>query len=999
MARLSIQVLGTFQVLLDGQPATGFESAKVRALLVFLAVEADRPHLRDTLAELLWSNQSAQAARKNLRTALANLRHAIQDRTSDPPFLDISNETIQIHPGSDFWVDAGEFAALLAACEQHAHHSWETCAACAQRLQAAAELYQGNFLEQFFASGSSAFEDWLLLKRDELQQAALQSFSRLSAYYERRGKYEQALQAAKRRIEIDPLHEPAQRHVIYLLARSGQRSAALQQYSSYQKLLADELGVEPEPETTDLYKRIRSGAFVAESGPRRYHLLPAQTTSFLGRDQERAQIAQLLERPDCRLLTIVGPPGIGKTRLALQITFDLREHFADGVAFIPLAAIHDPKLVMVSLAHALNINIGPEQSPLAALAQALRDQELLLTLDNFEQVQAAAAMLGELLMECPCLKILATSRVVLHVYGEHQYSVPPLSLPDDSRELSPEEVAEAGAVQLFVDRVRAVQSDFQLNAANARPIGDLCVRLEGLPLAIELAAARAKLFPPQALLKRLDHPLKLLTGGAHNLDPRQQTLRGAIDWSYQLLNPDEQRLFARLGVFVGGCTTAAAEAICDLDGDFPWPVEVGLARLLDHSLLRHVNATNGGTRVEMLEMLREYALEQLAARGEIKALRQRHASYYTEIVEMIEQEWRQQPGWVEQLDAEHPNLRAALSWALEAGNIELAGRLSGALWRFWFMHGHPQEGRQWYSAILEQHCPISKAIRAKVLLGAGTLACQQSDLTNAYALLDESLALYQEVDDKAAIATTLNGLGMVARQQGDFAQTQAYFEASLAQWREINGTWGIAVTLGNLGELMMQQGDLDRAREFIEESLMLQEAMGAKRGIALSLCFLGAVLLYQGDSEQAQALLERGLAVSQEIDDKVIIARALYNLGLVALYQGQYEHARRRLEESLLWRWEIGYKEAVASSLEGLAALAAAENDGDQAALLLGVAEATRAAIGAPLSPMEHSNRERVIALIREQIGDEQLAENWQAGQSLSLEEAVAEAIAQQRPG
>ncbi len=520
------------------------------------------------------------------------------------------------------------------------------------------------------------------------------------------------------------------------------------------------------------------------------HNLPVQPTSLIGRAQEVTTIQHLLRREDVRLLTLTGPGGIGKTRLGLQVAAVLSETFTDGVYFVNLAPLSDPTLVVPAIAQTMGILEMGGQLLLERLKEQLQQQQVLLLLDNFEQVVGAAVQVAGLLSACPQLKVLVTSREVLHVRAEHEFAVPPLALPDPRHLADLAALGQYEAVALFLERARATKSDFQLTATNARAIAEICARLDGLPLAIELAAARIKLLPPQVLLARLGQRLVVLTSRTQDMPARHQTLRHTIAWSYDLLNAQEQRLFRRLAVFMGGWTLEAAEAVSTAVGDTDADVLEGMASLLDKSLLQRTERDGEEPRFAMLETIREYGLEVLASGGEAQATRAAHAAYYLALAEQAEPQLSgpQQLSWFERLEREHDNLRAALSWFLEQGaagqNNKLALRLGGALSQFWWLRGYVSEGWHWLERALEISRGVRSAVRAKALVGAGQLATLQDDFGQAEALYAEGLALYREQGDRRGSATALSRRGYATMMRSNYAQARALLEEALALFRE-----------------------------------------------------------------------------------------------------------------------------------------------------------------------------------------------------------------------
>ena len=761
------------------------------------------------------------------------------------------------------------------------------------------------------------------------------------------------------------------------------------------------LGVAPSrtPEPADPGPALETTPARSQS---RYRL-PAPATPLVGREREVERASDLLRRADVRVLTLTGPGGVGKTRLALAVAASLQSHFAQGAAFVPLAALDDPALVASSIAGTLEIKEVAGQPIAETLMGALRDQELLLTLDNVEQLLGAVGLGGELLASCPRLTVLATSRVVLHVYGEHALVVPPLALPDPARERpAPAELLEYEAVRLFVERARAARADFALTEANGPDVAAICRRLDGLPLAIELAAARARSLPPRALLTRLESRLKLLTGGARDLPARQQTLRGAIDWSYNLLEVGEQSLFARLGVFAGGCTLEAAEALRAPDGDADGP-EIdaldGLASLVDKSLLREAEGAEGEPRYGMLETLREYALERLAAGGGEEAARRAHTLYYLDLAERAEPELTgaAQGLWLTRLEVEHDNLRAALTWTRDHGETALGLRLAGALWRFWYTRGYLSEGRGWLEGLLalaEGADNVTAAMQAKAFGGAGALAEHQGEYVRAESLYEQSLTLFRELGDTEGTAQALNNLGIVAYYHGDYARATVLQEESLAMHRARGDRWGIASLLSNLGMIAYQQSDYARAGRLYDESLSIVRELGDKKGIAVALANLGLVARDRDEYSRADGLLEESMALHRELGDQWDIALQLINLGTVARSQGDYTRASALFEESLALFDRLGDTANVADSLRELATMAGTRGQFSRAAYIFGAAQAAREGMGLPLSPSDRSGYDSAVQTTHAALGDA-FDSAWATGHAMPLQQAVAYALSE----
>jgi predicted ATPase/DNA-binding CsgD family transcriptional regulator len=767
------------------------------------------------------------------------------------------------------------------------------------------------------------------------------------------------------------------------------------------------------------------------------HNLPVQPTPFLGREQVVATVQHLLHREDIRLLTLTGPGGIGKTRLGLQVAADEAFRFADGVYFVNLAPLSDPALVLPTIASTLDLKESAGQALLDVLRAYVRNKELLLLLDNFEQVLSAAVPVADLLAACLKLKVLVTSRAVLHVRGEQEFAVPPLALPDPKHLPHLVALSQYEAVALFITRAQAVKPAFQVTSANALAIAEICVRLNGLPLAIELAAARIKLLPPQALLGRLGQRLTVLTGGARDVPARQQTLRNTIAWSYNLLDATEQRLFRWLSVFVGGCTLEAVEAVCaflDLSTDVVWVLE-RVASLIDKSLFQQTEQEDGEPRFVMLETIREYGLEALAASGEMEATWQAHATYHLRLSEEAKPglEGPQQALWLERLEREHDNLRAAMQWSLEQAEgehgMEMALHLGRALERFWILHGYYKEGRAFLEQALVGSEGVVTLVRAQALSAAARLILGQGDLDEVEVLCEESLALCREIGDAPGIAYSLYLLGAVASARGNPAAAHSLLEQSVGLEREIGDQGRIVLPLCKLAARVVQQGEYTRGRALLEESLALAREAGDKRGIAHSLEGLanllfvtqgdqarirslleevlalsreigykdalatyfslsGEVVLSQGDVATAYSLLEECLRLCREMGDRVSIAQSLSLMAKVVTIQGDHTAARALYEESLALAREIGNKN-IAFCLEGLAGVVAAQGELAWAVQLWGAAKALREAIGVPIPPVYHAEYEQLVATARTQLGEKAFATAWAQGRMMTPEQAL----------
>jgi predicted ATPase/DNA-binding CsgD family transcriptional regulator len=788
--------------------------------------------------------------------------------------------------------------------------------------------------------------------------------------------------------------------------------------------MQDNIIVFPEPPADDTVKLVTRA-------------LPVSLTPLIGREREVQAIHALLSRPDVRLLTLTGTAGVGKTRLALEVAREMVGDFADGVHVIYLAPISDTAFVIPTIAKKLGLTESASQSFLELLKSSQRTKHQLLLLDNFEHVIEASPELTELLEACPDLQILVTSREVLRLRAEHQFSVPPLALPDP-RHLSDEQsLAHIPAVNLFVQRARAITSDFDLTTDNAVTIAEICLRLDGLPLAIELAAAHVKMLAPKTLLARLDHRLNVLTGGARDLPLRQRTLSNTLAWSYELLTTQEQRLFRLLSIFAGGCTLEAIEVVFTALDDEGDNVLEGVASLLDKSLLQHMEQRQGEERLMMLETLREYGLEALAANEEVETIRQAHAAYYLGLAEQAEPEWEgpKQAVWSERLEQEHDNVRAAMVWSLQRGEIdrdwELALRLGGALRRFWQVRGYLSEGRAFLEKVLAGSVGIVSAGHVKALIAMGHVAvlqddydrvdavCQESlplcqqlgdtwntartlyllgwiawlkgDLAPARALMEQTLALFRQVDDKSFIAWSLMYLGMIAGRQGNYAEGRRLFEESLARQRALGNKRGTAFSIcGYALMLLASQHDAAMVRPLLEESLALFREVGDKWGDAAASMLLGQVALQRGDVTTARALANESVQLCREVGHRWFMSQALTVLAKVAESQHDLLMARTLYQESLDVAREVGDKVLIALGLEGLAGVVGTQGEPVWATRLWGTAAALRDTIGAPMPPIERAGYEAATAAARTHLGEQIFATAWTEGRAMTPEQALA---------
>ncbi len=732
-----------------------------------------------------------------------------------------------------------------------------------------------------------------------------------------------------------------------------------------------------------------------ESEPRPNNL-PAQRTAFIGREREAAALHQLLGRADVHLVTLTGPGGIGKTRLALQVAGEMEDQFPAGVCFVGLSAIGERGLIASAIAQAVGVRETGNTSPQESLIEYVAglSQPMLLLLDSFEHLVAAASVVAQMLTAGPKLKVVVTSQAPLHIYGEHEFPVPPLALPDPKSIPPLEVLSRLPAIALFVERAQAVKHQFALTKENAPAVAAICARLDGLPLAIELAAARIKLLSPSAMLARLESRLNLLTGGARDLPTRQQTLRNTVDWSYGLLNGAEQTLFRRLSVFSGGCTLEAVEAVCDTKGDLGLDVLEGMASLVDKSLAQQVEQVDKETRFIMLSTIREYALERLAESNDESATRRAHAAYYLVLAEEGAEDIAAHPEWLDRFEVEHDNFRLALDYLIRTGDADWGLRIGAALFHFWETREHLAEGRDAIAGLLAlEGAKARPKLRARLLFSGAVLAAEQGDYGSARPLFEESIETCVQLNDSRGVAVALNALAVNARDRGEFAAASVLFERCVAIWKDLGDPTNIARALSNLASVMKLQGEYERASSLYDECLTMFRQIGDGAGVAWTLNYLGDVAREKADLVAARSFCEQSLLEFRQLCDSWGIASTLADLASLSCDQGNNAQARRLYGESIKVFQELGHKRGIARALECLAVSAAAQSNAEQSLHLAGAAAALRQRLGVPLTPTEQPRLERALEFARRTLGNAAGLTAWMEGWAMPVEQAIQEAL------
>ncbi len=922
MPRLTISLLGSFNVTLDGKPVTNFATDKARALLVYLAVEAGHPHRRDALAGLLWPDQPQRKARQNLRQALSYLRRAICDQ-DDVPFLLVSRETIQFNPNGDYWLDAAAFAALAAECQRHHHRRLESCLPCTRRMEQMVELYRGDFLAHFYLSDSGGFEEWAVLKREWLRREGVQVLFHLTNRYERRGDYGRARRYAQRQVELEPWREEGHRQLMRLLALDGQRSAALAQYETCRRALADELNIEPTGETVALYQAILAGettpSLLRPSGS--LHNLPSPSTSFIGREEELADLAELLADPDCRMVTIVGSGGIGKTRLALEAAAQQIGSFTHGVYFISLAAVNAAESIAPAIVESLGVPIPGNQPPRELLLNYLREKEVLLVLDNLEhlllpsvppagqEAEGGAALLTEMLRCAPHLVLLSTSRERLNLREEWVYGIGGLEY---TRDEAVKEGDVCSAVALFQQRAHQADRHFVPDAAQASHIARICQLVEGMPLGIELAATWVTVHSCAQIAREIERSLDILTSRMRNVPERQRSIRATFEHSWQLLSPAERDIMARLSVFRGGFPQEAAAQVA---GASP----TSLSALLDKSLIHRLPSG----RYDLHPLLRQYAAEKLGASPHARRQAEmEHARYFAAFLARQE-ECLQSAAQKEALARIAPEIEnACQAWqtAVTFGDAVEVERCLESLYRFYDIQCRFQEGIDLFAQAIDRWSGDREQARllGKIIGRQGVLYRRLGRYHQALVATEQCLKIFERLGARAEQAFCMINMADTLRHQGKYQEAENLARQSLILSRQSEDQWGTARSLYLLGLICYRTGDVDRAEELLNESLTTSHESGNPRLVMPALSTLADIACHQGEYDRAISMFDECLTLSRELGDQFNVAIHLNNLGTVLHVLEKYKEASLFFQESLEICHEIGDRVGEAIALSNL---------------------------------------------------------------------------------
>lgn len=991
MSNFIFSFIGPIQLFHQQIGEITIANRKALALLVYLVIEANHPHPRESLLGLLWPEHSTAAAQNSLRVACSQLQKYLEKAQEDaPPYLISNRLDLQFNPLSRYDLDVTRFRNLIEACHTHAHPGQrEDCAECAVRLAQAVELVRGPLLEGFSLPDCPAFDEWLFFQRERLQQQVTAALEQLADFHGRAGDAAEAETYARRLLELDPIREQAHLQLMRLLAGAGQRSAALAQYETLRRLLADELGVSPAPDTTLLAEQIRMLAGAQNTAPT--HNLPPSFTRFIGRNLEQTRIEDLLATRGARVVTLAGPGGVGKTRLALQVAHHLVNRFPNGAWLVELAGINNALAIPAAIAAAFGIFSEGGRPLENTLEDFLRAKSLLLILDNCEHlIESCAQLVKAFSSAAPGLVVLVTSRIPLHLEGEQVVRLGALSTPY----LKPDETISAfsalqyDAIQLFASRASHALMSFSITDSNATAVAQICQQLDGIPLAIELATARVSFMPVKDIARRLDQRFRWQSAHAAEKLSRQQTLWAMIDWSNDLLDDQARSLFKRLSVFAGGWDLAAAEAICSEQE----MCDDTLGQLVDQSLVVF-GYDPENKRYRMHETVRQFAREQLHASREESVILDRHARYYEQVVRNAvektgEISWRDT---LRQLQGEHDNLWIALAWGVEHNHdlaLQMAANLGAAL-KFWELGGFFQEGRYWLTRILEATSSTVSAPRARAWLAAAILSSAISDLAYGQSCAAESWRIFHQLGDRRGEVDARLASAELAYFQGSYIDLAALLNETMAIAGEIGYPTGLAIGDRLLGKLLSINQKYEQAIKHLVRSTALWRELDQPYELAVALNTLADLLTKNHQYADAWEILQEAVEINRSLGYQRGVAHALQNLGEVATELKDFTRARELFHESLHIRHSLGLRRGIAYSFEGMAYLAEHENQTARAIQLFAAAHTLRLLIGAPLDADVQEQYAQPLANLRARLGDVTYDIEWSKGAAMTLEQAI----------
>jgi len=995
LAELIFFLLGQLHIEHRQLGTITLNNRKVIGLLAYLLSESDRAHSREFLLGLLWPELPTAAAQNNLRVTWAQLQKALGTNPSDEqPHLIGDRLTLGFNPLSDHELDVTRFRALIEACRLHLHPDPQDCSECATRLTEALDLVRGDFLEQFSLANCLHFDEWLLTQRQNFRVQVIWALEQLAGFYERTGQLVEAERVVRRLIQYDPLSEPAYRQLMRVLARADQRSAALEVYETCRRVLAVELGLSPAVETVTLAGQIR-GLALAESHVHQT-ALPSALTRFFGRQQESARLVDLLSRRTVRLVTLTGPGGVGKTRLAIEVAHRMAGVFAQDICLVELSGVVDGNAVDDAVAAALSLPTSTGRSSTSAIVDYLHDKAMLLVLDNCEHlVKACARLVQTLCHAAPGLTILATSRIPLRLAEEHVVRLEPFATPviNGGERLPVADSLAFDSVQLFTNRAAQSLLNFALTDANVQAVIRICQQLDGIPLAIEIAAAQVRALPIEAIAERLDHRFAWLNRRLDQTISRQRTLHTLMDWSYGLLSHQGRSLLRQLAAFAGGWTLEAAEVVSDLGEHCP----EALAELVDHSLVVFGNDAEH-QRYTMHETIRQFALAQLRGSNQEAVALERHARYYAQLVSQAAEN-RAGQTLTERLRTvqdDHDNLRRAFEWLLAHDHdqaLALVAQLGTNL-KFWELSGFFQEGRRWLQRALEETQASVSIQRAQALLAAADLSSAISDFDYGLRCARQAQQLFQELGNQRGEIDAQLMYCDLARYAGELVHLQKQIEEALRMAEQLSYTAGMAKGKQLLAiNSVYSTGDSEVAIQYELPSVALWRELDSPFELATALNLLGADLLEIGQYAAARQALVESRDIYQSLGYLRGVALAMHNLGCIAQDMGEYAKARELLCESLRIRRHLGLLRGYAYSFEQLAQINEIEESYERAVQLLAAAEILRVRIGAPVEQINRKDNEDALTRLRTQVGDVVFELEWAKGAALTTEKAIALAL------
>jgi predicted ATPase/DNA-binding SARP family transcriptional activator len=994
LPELNFSFLGRLQIVHRQLGAITLANRKAIGLLAYLLIESDHAHSREFLLGLLWPDLPTPAAQNNLRVTWAHLQKALGTSASDEQsYLVADRLTLRFNPLSDHELDVARFSTLIEACRLHPHPDSYTCAECAVRLTQALELVRGEFMEEFSLGDCEQFQDWLLIRREQFRRQVTSALEQLAEFYERAGQLAEAERTIRRLLGYEPLRESGYRQLMRVLARTDRRNAALDVYETCRRILATELGLAPAVETVTLAEQIRARAPFESYAT---HIdLPPVLTRFFGRQQESARLVDFLSRRTVRLVTLAGPGGVGKTRLAIEVAHRMAGVFAHEICFVELTGITDEKSVDDAVAAALHLPTGGGRSSTGAILDYLRGKTMLLVLDNCEHLAKACARLVQMLCrDAEGLTVLATSRIPLHIDEEHVVRLEPFPTPavNDTGQLTVVDALRFDSVQLFTDRAAQSLLQFKVNDANVTAVVRICQQLDGIPLAIEIAAAQARALPIEAIAERLDQRFAWLNKRAGETTSRQRTLHTLIDWSFGLLNAQARSLLLILSVFAGGWTLEATEAVSSPDE----PCADLLAELVDHSLVVF-GADVEHRRYSMHEIIRQFAQEYLRGSDQEPDVLERYAKYYAQLISQAAENRTGQP-FPERLQIavnDHDNLRQAFEWLLVYDReqaLALVAQLGTKL-NFWELGGFFQEGRRWIQRALDGTQGLVSVQRGHALLAAADLSSAITDFDYGLQCVQQAQQLFQQLgDQQGEIDAQLKYCGLAGLARKD-TNLQAKAEEALRMAETISYTLGIAKAEWVLGSIAYDSDKPETAIQYFLPNVALWRELGSPFGLTGALTNLGVVLLEIGEYGAARQAFEECRDIEQSLGYQRGVATDIHNLGETAYKMGEYGNAREHLCESLRIRHHLGLPRGYPYSFELLAQVNEREGRFEQAVQLLAAAETLRIRIGAPLEQVAQKHVTAVLDSARTHLGDLAYELAWSKGAAMTTEQAIALAL------